>query len=283
MSKVCPPEAARVSVIHPLYSPYINRVLLHSGLPVYSQHFVRVKLNNKVEVSGGNSTCKAAVIESLWNIDQEKNDIKLEIFPYQDMSGATKIPGQSSYIKKGEAVNVVIRNSSGSKSKSPPTGLVFGFISLIPKPEKEEPEFQSFKDSFRSRFPLYPPAALREIVDSFKRSGVVNYDKALQEILEKSKNVQSLQRNLHTFLVNDFLCPSLLMEIFFQQLYEKFVSQQVQSEKYPPYQSILAKKFPENWNIQTKLDGTLIEYRYTVERKDVTKDVRPELIEILDD
>ena len=164
-----------------------------------------------------------------------------------------------------------------------PSGLVYGIINLIPKPKKEEPEFQSFKESFRTRFPLFPPAALREIVESFKSSGLRNYDKALQDILDHSKNVQSLQRNLHTFLTNDFLSPSLIMEVMLRELYDKFVSRQRQKDKYPAYQSILAKKFPENWSVRTELEGKHLEYKFYVEKLDITPPDEAQLIEILDD
>ena len=164
-----------------------------------------------------------------------------------------------------------------------PSGLVYGFINLIPKPAKEEPEFQSFKESFRSRFPLCPPAALREILQSFKSSGLRNYDEVLRDILDQSKNVQSLQRNLHTFLTNDFLSPSLIMEVMLKELYEKFVSHQPQKEKYPAYQSILAKKFPENWTVRTELDGKRLEYKFYFENLEIIRSDEAELIEIVDD
>jgi len=269
-------------VIQPLFSPFINKVLLSSGLPLYSQLFVRLKLDTELKSSGENITCQATVIESLWNVDHIRNDVKLEILPIKNQSGMTTIPGQSSFIKIGEPVTVVVRQSK-QKSQIAPSGVVFGFINIIPKPAKEESDFHSFKEAFRSRFPLYPPSALREIVESFRRSGIVNYDAVLQEILDKSKTVQNLQRNLQTFLINDFLCPSLLMEILFQQLYEKFVSQQSQKEKYPNYQSILSKKFPENWSVKSEIDGTVLEYKFFVEQIEVSKNSEPELIEIVDD
>ena len=220
-------------------------------------------------------------MESLWNIDDTNNDMKLEIFPLKDQINLI-IPGQSSIIKKGEPVNVVVMNPK-PKSRMAPSGLVYGFINLIAKPAKEEPEFQSFKESFRLRFPLCPPAALREILESFKSSGLRNYDKALQDILDQSKNVQSLQRNLHTFLTNDFLSPSLIMEVMLRELYDKFVSSQPQKDKYPAYQSILAKKFPENWSVKAELDGKHLEYKFDVEKIEISPSDEAELIEIVDD
>ena len=73
------------------------------------------------------------------------------------------------------------------------------------------------------------------------------------------------------------------MEVMLKELYEKFVSHQPQKEKYPVYQSILAKKFPENWTVRAELDGKRLEYKFYFEKVEIIRSDEAELIEIVDD
>ena len=73
------------------------------------------------------------------------------------------------------------------------------------------------------------------------------------------------------------------MEVMLRALYDKFVSCQPQKEKYPAYQTILAKKFPENWTVKTELDGKKLEYKFYVEKIQTSRFDEAELIEIVDD
>ena len=265
---------------HFIYSNFVNRIILSCSIPMYSENFVPVKISRN-DWKKGKNEIDGIVGNPLWHVDSTTHDMNLKIFKLSHKKDlGVMVPFQTTHVYKGKNIQLVIYNKNSHNinrvpiywNEQPIMNYVFGVLEVISKAKKKEIAFMTgfgqLKEDLNSKWPSlrHKKYVFKEWVSCFRKLGFNHYQDALKLILDKSKNVQKLYSNLHSFVVNDFHDCGQLTEVMFSRLYFNFVQQQKEKEKYPEFQSILSKKFPIKWIVKQEVDGIKLESDISFEK-----------------
>merc|ERR1711915_617077 len=95
---------------HFIHSNFVNRILISSNIPMYSENFVAIKISRS-DWKAGKNAIDGIIGNPLWHVDSATHTIYLKIFKLSHKKDlGVMVPAQTTTVCKGKNIQLVIYN-----------------------------------------------------------------------------------------------------------------------------------------------------------------------------